>query len=292
MVYRVQEIAEDKCEQQIEVIRQEMRDMTHKFNVYNEVVAEEVKINEMLRYKQRMLIHKLKDDIINLKKIMVVPRLHSKYMEESRKYHMKKKEGQFTSQKEYDLYDMSSNRSTPMYKQHRSICKDMNDKSRISLPVVSGSINELSQSEEQDPDISLQQKLDFIPGQLFNPKSKIQRHEELVKELKGSRNKPSILNQYKSMANLSSKKHSLSGAGNLTERKTKLNLASLDRKLAASTDFSEDTNQVSNRELPVNIFDKQLAFPKTERQKDLFGKRKHNQSLPQLNRIKMNQDIR
>ena len=49
MVAKVQQVAEHKKEQQIEVIREEMRQMAQKFKTYNEIVAEEIKINEMLR---------------------------------------------------------------------------------------------------------------------------------------------------------------------------------------------------------------------------------------------------
>lgn len=49
MVAKVQQAAEHKKEQQVEVIREEMRQMAQKFKTYNEIVAEEIKINEMLR---------------------------------------------------------------------------------------------------------------------------------------------------------------------------------------------------------------------------------------------------
>lgn len=49
MVAKVQQAAEHKKEEQIEVIREEMRQMAQKFKTYNEIVSEEIKINEMLR---------------------------------------------------------------------------------------------------------------------------------------------------------------------------------------------------------------------------------------------------
>jgi len=289
MVDKVQEIAMHKKDQEVEVIRQHMRDVAKEFEEYNDVVKQEVKVNEMIRYKQRKIIHKLKEDVLELKKIMAVPRLYSKYVEESKVYHKKKSEGEYLSKRDHDLYDLASDRSTPFCNQHRSICKNLNDKSRISLPIVQASEVELNESDNEQ-DITLNQKYDYVPGQLFNPKSSFERHNELVKELKGSRNKPSILGQYKTTA-LDQRKASFSQLGNLTERKTNIKLSSLDRKLNASTDFSEGTNKVSARELPVNIFDKQLDFPKTFKQKELFGKMRHNQSLPQLAR-NMNRDIR
>lgn len=98
------------------------------------------------------------------------------------------------------MYELNSNRSTPLCK-NRSMFMKLNDKSRYSQPVNANEITELNTSEE-DFDEGGYSKLDFIPGNLFNPKSNIERHQELVTELKGSRNKPSILNHYKSVASL------------------------------------------------------------------------------------------
>lgn len=50
MVDKVQQNAERKKEQEVEVIREEMRQMTQKFNLYREVVEEEIKVNEGIRY--------------------------------------------------------------------------------------------------------------------------------------------------------------------------------------------------------------------------------------------------
>jgi hypothetical protein len=283
MVDKVQEIAQRDKEADVEVIRQEMRDLTRHFNLYNEVVSEEVKINETLRYKQRLIIHKLKDDILELKRIMAVPRLYSKYVESSRSYHKKKKEGEILPQKEVDLYDLSSDRSTPYYKQHRSMVKNLNDKSRVSLPNAGKSVIDLNTSDEDDG-TSMLNKLDYVPINLtingppntFSPKSNIERHNELVKELKGSRNKPSILGQYKSVLNLNTTRVLPKKFGNITER-SGLKPGSLERKIESSTDFSDQ------------IFSKELNFPKTMKQKKLFGQMKTNHSLPQLKNI--NKDI-
>jgi len=232
---------------------------------------------------QRMKIHNLKDDIKELKKIMVLPRLHLKYMEDSRNYKKKKEEGEYVTQRERDMYDLSSNRSTPIRKQHKSMCKDLNDKSRISLPVLSNNAAELNNSQDEfDGDQSLfLNKFDFIPGQLFNPITDLERHNELVGELRGSRNKPSILGQYKSVASFTDKKMSLSKVGNITDRGSKAKLSFLERNLAASTDFSEESSKLSMNK----IFDKhqKMIFPKTMKQKELLNKKtRHNQSLPQL----------
>lgn len=283
MVDKVQEIAQRDKEADVEVIRQEMRDLTCHFRLYNEVVGEEVKINETLRYKQRLIIHKLKDDILELKKIMAVPRLYSKYVESSKNYHRKKREGEILPQKDVDLYDLSSDRSTPYYKQHRSMVKNLNDKSRVSLPNAGKSIIDLNTSDEEDG-VSILNKFDYVPVNLtinappntYSQKSNIERHNELVKELKGSRNKPSILGQYKSVLNLDTDRVNPKKIGNITER-SGMKLGSFERKIESSTDFSD------------KIFSKELNFPKTMKQKKLFSQMKTNQSLPQLKNF--NKDI-
>jgi hypothetical protein len=242
----------------------------------------------MSRYKQRMKIHKLRDDIKELKRIMLVPRLHSKYVEDSKSYYKKKNEGQYLTQRELDLYDLSSNRSTPLHKNHQSMSQNLNDKSRFSLPISPDDLAGMDNSEEDEDDTFLHSRLDFIPGNLFNPKSSLERHNDLVHELKGSRNKPSILGHYKSVASLAKKELSKPNNGLLTERKSNSKLSSIEQNLAASTNFSDRT---SNKILPRNVFEKKLHFPKTVKQKELFGKKKkHNQSLPQLARIP-NEDI-
>lgn len=157
-------------------------------------------LNVVNRYKQRLQIHKLKDDIIEIKRIIVVPRLYSKYVEESKNYHRKKQKGEYVSSKEYDMYELNSNKSTPLCK-NRSMAMKLNGKSRYSQPLNANEITELHTPEENLEE-GVSAKLDFIPGELFNQKSNTERHQELVTELKGSRNKPSILNHYKSVASL------------------------------------------------------------------------------------------
>ena len=71
---------------EVEIVREEMAKAAKEFEDYKLIVGEEVKVNEMLRYKQRKLIYKLRDDIEELKNIMMVPRLHSKYVEENKDY--------------------------------------------------------------------------------------------------------------------------------------------------------------------------------------------------------------
>ena len=68
MASKIQEKADRKRDEEVEVVREEMRKMAQKFEVYKQLVAEEVKVNETLRwifeiyfyrYKQRLKIHKL-----------------------------------------------------------------------------------------------------------------------------------------------------------------------------------------------------------------------------------------
>uniref|UniRef100_A0A7S3NVT3 Uncharacterized protein n=1 Tax=Euplotes crassus TaxID=5936 RepID=A0A7S3NVT3_EUPCR len=262
-------------------MNQKMEDLLLQFSHYSQITAEEIKVNEMLRYRQRMTIHKLKDDIKEFKKILAVPRLYSKYCEESKEFFKKKNGGEYLTQREIDMYDVSSERSTPMYNQRESICHKLNDRSKISLPLLQESAIENQESEGDSVENSMQHRYDYVPGKLFNPRSNLERHHELVQELKGSRNKPSILGQYKTSRDMS--KSSLSQAGLLTDRKS---------LLMASTDFSKTSDKVPGKELAVNVFEKQLNFPKTTKQRKLLGnKLKHNNSLPQLRKV-MNNDIR
>lgn len=46
---RVQEVADKKAEKQIDEVKEVMNQMNIKFQLYREVVGEEVKVNEMLR---------------------------------------------------------------------------------------------------------------------------------------------------------------------------------------------------------------------------------------------------
>lgn len=50
MVDKVQINAERKKEQEVDVIREEMRQMTQNFDIYRQIVEEEIKVNETLRY--------------------------------------------------------------------------------------------------------------------------------------------------------------------------------------------------------------------------------------------------
>jgi hypothetical protein len=49
MVNKVKEIAEEQRDEQIEVVRGDMVRIQKKFELYSQLVAEEVKVNEFLR---------------------------------------------------------------------------------------------------------------------------------------------------------------------------------------------------------------------------------------------------
>jgi hypothetical protein len=266
---------------ELNLLNKKMRDLTQHFNLYNKIVAEEIKINENLRYRKSLQVHKLQDNILELKKIMAVPRLYSNYVENSKAYHIKKNEGEVLAERDVDLYDLSYDSSILFYKQHQSMVHNLNDKSRISLPAPAKLAIYLNDSDE-DNSTDMLSKFDHVPRNImippgtFNSKSNIERHNDLVKELKGSRNKPSMLGQFRSVTNLEARKSMSKKIGNTTERSA-IKLGSLDRKIESSTDFTD------------KIFRKEFALPKTVRQKKLFGKMKTNQSLPQLKNI--NKDI-
>ena len=50
MASKIQEKADRKRDEEVEVVREEMRKMAQKFEVYKQLVAEEVKVNETLRW--------------------------------------------------------------------------------------------------------------------------------------------------------------------------------------------------------------------------------------------------
>lgn len=288
--------AEHDRDQQIEEMKTEMLKISHQVRLFKDVADQEVKINEAIRYKQRLQIHKLKDDINHLKRTMLIPRLHAQYVEENKKIQDKKKRGEYIPQKDLEFYDISSVRSTPFNK-HHSISRNLNEKSRISLPVNEANDLELSMDNE---DILALSKLDFIPGQLFKPKTNLERHFELVNELRGSEDKPSILGSYKSVTHLSPNTNHRTDikAGNLTDRKSTLRHLLNNPLLQTSTRISETSSTKNligvgkvrlSTETPPDIFQKKLTFPKTIKQKELFEKKRHNQPLPQLARA--NKDI-
>ena len=76
---------------------------------------------------------------------MVIPRLHSKHLEEIKAYQLKIKKGEFVTKREIDLYDMSSVRSITPNNQHQSMSRNLNEKSRYSLPINSNEVNQLDE---------------------------------------------------------------------------------------------------------------------------------------------------
>ncbi|CAI2377443.1 unnamed protein product [Moneuplotes crassus] len=75
----------DKHEQEIARLtsdhKAELEALSSQYYEYKITADEETKINEAIRFAQRKEINKLKTDIRKLNKIMLVPRLHSKYIE-------------------------------------------------------------------------------------------------------------------------------------------------------------------------------------------------------------------
>lgn len=74
---------------------------------------------------------------------MVIPRLHSKYLEEFKAYQLKIKKGEYVTKRDIDLYDMASVRSITPIDNHHSMSRNLNEKSRYSLPVNSNEMNQL-----------------------------------------------------------------------------------------------------------------------------------------------------
>jgi hypothetical protein len=94
MVDKVKKESEKDKENDVEVIRKQMRDLTQHFNLYNKIVAEEIKINENLRYRKTLQIHKLQDNIQSM-------------MKTAKLTIFKKNEGEVLSERDVDLYDLS-----------------------------------------------------------------------------------------------------------------------------------------------------------------------------------------
>ena len=107
-------------------MKQEVEKMAETLDLCKEIVTEEVSINESIRYKQKMMIHKLKDDINHLKRTMLIPRMHAQYLEENKRIQDMKKRGEFIPP-DLEFYDVSSVRSTPGNK-HHSISRNLNEK--------------------------------------------------------------------------------------------------------------------------------------------------------------------
>lgn len=169
--------------------------------------------------------------------------------------------------------------------------------SRISLPIHGNNETDISVEDTS----AMLSKIDITPGQLFKPKKTIiERHKELISELKGKKDKPSILGNHKPVSHLSpNPERDLNfKPGNFTDRKHQIRRSLHDPFLQSSTKLSEsgssknilnfDMDQKSDENLG-SIFQKQFNFPSTVKQKELFAKKKHNQSLPKLMRV--NKDI-
>lgn len=92
--------------------------MNKKFKAFREITSNEVKINETIRYKQQLEINKLKTDFKRLKKIMLIPRLHSKYVNEIKKIEQNQLDSQDSDIMNIDLHYLTKT-GTPLFRDYR-----------------------------------------------------------------------------------------------------------------------------------------------------------------------------